>query len=137
MLCMNEPGSAPTESSPDVRWKPCSCGAGGAVQICERCCESLRSIRRCTALIKPAVGVTTEGEMAKKTRSTRRADPCARIRARLGSVQEQIQQLRDFLPEAPPAERKRIQAAIKRLQALAQGLVRDLARCEKEHEDDR
>ena len=58
-------------------------------------------------------------------------------RLRLNTVQEQVQELRDFLPEAPPAERKRIQAAIQRLQVLARMLVRDLARCEKEHEDDR
>ena len=70
--------------------------------------------------------------MAKKTRRTMRTDPCKRIRVRLNTVQGQIGDLKDFLPEAPPPERKKILAAIKRLEMLAQALARDLARCEKE-----
>ena len=73
------------------------------------------------------------GEMTKRKSRARRVDPCAGIRGRLDTVQTQIGELRDFLPEAPPPERKKIQAAITRLQVLARALVRDLARCEREH----
>jgi len=74
--------------------------------------------------------------MAKKKAAKRTVDPCAGIRKRLKTVEDQIQELRDFLPEAPPSERRRIQAVIARLQELLRGLVRDLARCEREHSAD-
>jgi hypothetical protein len=70
------------------------------------------------------------------TKKARKTDPCARLRDRIEMVREQIQELRDFLPESPPSERQRIKAAIARLEILLRGLLRALKACEDEHRDE-
>jgi hypothetical protein len=76
--------------------------------------------------------------MAKKTtrskKTARRAkDPCAPLRKRIAMVTKQIEDLREFLPEAPPSERPRINAAIRRLEILLRGLLTALRKCEEQH----
>jgi hypothetical protein len=73
--------------------------------------------------------------MAKKTRRARRADPCQGIRDRIRTVEERIQELQDFLPEAPPDQRVIIRAAIARLRELLRRLQQQLRACEREHRD--
>jgi len=68
--------------------------------------------------------------MAKKTRRARRTDPCQGIRNRIETVTERIQELQDFLPEAPPDQRANLRQLLIRLQ-------QQLRRCEREHEGDR
>lgn len=48
-------------------------------------------------------------------------------------IEKQIEDLREFLPEAPPRERPRIKAAIKRLEILLRGLQSALRECEQNH----
>ena len=71
--------------------------------------------------------------MAKRTRRARAADPCQRIRDRVAATEERIQELVDFLPEAPPNQRKIIREIIARQRQLLRLLLAQLARCENEH----
>jgi hypothetical protein len=72
--------------------------------------------------------------MAKRRRRrARAADPCQPIRDRIEAVEEQIQELTDFLPEAPPNQRARIRAIIARLRQLLRLLLAQLRQCEREH----
>jgi hypothetical protein len=48
-------------------------------------------------------------------------------------IEKQIEDLREFLPEAPVRERPRIKAAIKRLEILLRGLRSALKKCEQDH----
>ncbi len=75
--------------------------------------------------------------MAKKTRRARRTDPCQGIRNRIETVTERIQELQDFLPEAPPDQRAIIRTTIANLRQLLIRLQQQLRRCEREHEGDR
>jgi formate dehydrogenase maturation protein FdhE len=74
--------------------------------------------------------------MAKKSvrsRTTKRAkaDPCAPLRKRVTAIEEQIRELQDFLPEAPPSQRPRIRATITRLREVSRQLARLLRECER------
>jgi len=71
--------------------------------------------------------------MAKKTSRAANVDPCRGIRNRIDMVSEQIQELQDFLPEAPPSQRVIIRATIKKLRELLLRLRQALRECEREH----
>lgn len=75
--------------------------------------------------------------MSKKRGRARRTDPCQGIRDRITTVEERIQELQDFLPEAPPDQRVIIRAAMARLRELLRRLRQQLRDCEREHRDDR
>jgi hypothetical protein len=72
---------------------------------------------------------------AKKTGPARKArggDRCEGLRQRIAMVQDQLQELVDFLPEAPPSMRPSIRAAIARLRELLRRLLRALRECERQ-----
>lgn len=74
--------------------------------------------------------------MAKKVARSRtskraKADPCAPLRKRVAAIEEEIRELQDFLPEAPPSQRPRIRATIKRLREVLLQLARLLRECER------
>jgi len=75
--------------------------------------------------------------MAKKTRRARRTDPCRGIRDRIETVTERIQELLDFLPEAPRDQRPIIRTTIANLRQLLIRLRQQLRTCEREHEGNR
>jgi hypothetical protein len=73
----------------------------------------------------------TRAKKARRTAKRRQADPCKAIRQRIAMVQDQIQELVDFLPEAPPSLRARIRSAIAHLRELLRRLRSALRECER------
>lgn len=58
-------------------------------------------------------------------------DKCQPIRDNIDAVERNIQDLEDFLPEAPPPLRPRIRAQIKREKQVLARLKKQLRDCER------